>query len=147
MLHIIFIKSLKWKFTFKPTNWKIGSILLFVSLAGIIGIQAQSQTLMASDTVDAKKASSIIADNATLQLISDQFSFTEGPAADKNGNVYFTDQPNNRIWKFSTDRKLSVFMENAGRSNGTYFDKDGNLITCADEHNQMWSITPEEKLQ
>jgi gluconolactonase len=90
--------------------------------------------------------SSIIAEGATLQLISDQFSFTEGPAADKRGNIYFTDQPNNKIWKYAIDGTLSVFLENAGRSNGMYFDKKGNLITCADEHNQLWSIKPNRKV-
>jgi gluconolactonase len=76
------------------------------------------------------------------QLISKQFSFTEGPAVDKQGNVFFTDQPNNKIWKYSTDGRLSVFMNSAGRGNGTYFDKKGNLIVCADEHNQLWSVEP-----
>lgn len=80
-------------------------------------------------------------------LISDQFIFTEGPAADKKGNVFFTDQPNNKIWKYSTDGKLTVFKENAGRSNGMYFDKKGNLITCADEENQLWCISPSGRVK
>lgn len=80
--------------------------------------------------------------NETPQLVSKQFDFTEGPAVDKKGNVFFTDQPNNKIWKYDTEGKLSVFMEKAGRANGTYFDHKGNLIACADEHNQLWRITP-----
>lgn len=79
-------------------------------------------------------------------LVSNQFSFTEGPATDKKGDVYFTDQPNNKIWKYSTDDKLSLFMDSAGRSNGLYFDKKGNLISCADEHNELWSIAPNKKV-
>ena len=89
---------------------------------------------------------SVTADGATLQLISNQFSFTEGPATDKEGNVFFTDQPNNKIWKYDTDGNLSVFLSDAGRSNGMFFDEDGNLISCADEHNQLWSISPEGKV-
>jgi len=89
---------------------------------------------------------SILAGESKPQLVSDQFSFTEGPAVDKQGNVYFTDQPNNKIWKYSTDGKLSVFMDKAGRSNGMYFDSKGNLITCADEKNQLWSIDPKGKV-
>jgi gluconolactonase len=80
------------------------------------------------------------------QLISKQFSFTEGPAVDKAGNVFFTDQPNNKIWKYDTGGKLTVFMDNAGRSNGMYFDGKGNLITCADEHGEVWSISPAGKV-
>jgi gluconolactonase len=81
------------------------------------------------------------------QLISRQFSFTEGASVDKKGNVFFTDQPNNKIWEYSTDGKLSVFLDSAGRSNGMYFDKKGNLITCADEHDQLWSVSPDKKVK
>ena len=93
-----------------------------------------------------QSANAIIKGQAKPELISSQFSFTEGPAADKQGNVYFTDQPNNKIWKYGTDGKLSVFMDKAGRSNGMYFDNTGNLITCADEKNELWSISPQGKV-
>jgi len=81
------------------------------------------------------------------QVISKQFSFTEGASVDKKGNVFFTDQPNNKIWEYSTDGKLSVFLDSAGRSNGMYFDAKGNLVTCADEHDQLWSISPKGKIK
>jgi gluconolactonase len=81
------------------------------------------------------------------QLISKQFSFTEGASVDKKGNVFFTDQPNNKIWEYSTDGKLSVFLDSAGRSNGMYFDSKGNLITCADEHEELWSISPDKQVK
>ncbi|WP_374164374.1 SMP-30/gluconolactonase/LRE family protein [Arcticibacter sp. MXS-1] len=84
-----------------------------------------------------------VASGAQLVLISDQFSFTEGPAADQQGNVFFTDQPNNKIWKYATDGTLSVFKDHAGRSNGLFFTAEGDLIACADEHNQLWSISPQ----
>ena len=80
-------------------------------------------------------------------LISKQFAFTEGASVDKKGNVFFTDQPNNKIWEYSTNGKLSVFLDSAGRSNGMYFDKKGNLVTCADEHEQLWSISPQKKIK
>ncbi len=82
----------------------------------------------------------IIAPGATVQKLSGGFKFTEGPAADAQGNVFFTDQPNNRILKWSIDGKLSTFHENPGRANGLYFDKKGNLLACADLDNELWSI-------
>lgn len=86
-------------------------------------------------------ASPVIAKGAKLTLLSNEYSFTEGPAVSKSGDVYFTDQPNNRIIKWSASKgNLSVYMENSGRSNGMYFDKTGNLITCADLKNQLWQI-------
>jgi gluconolactonase len=86
--------------------------------------------------------SPVIAPGATVQKLADGFSFTEGPTADADGNVYFTDQPNDRILKWSVDGKLSTFLEPAGRANGMCFDRQGQLIACADDKNQLWSISP-----
>jgi gluconolactonase len=97
---------------------------------------AQDTTLTKTDLFDASR----------LQLISKQFKFTEGPAADKQGNVYFTDQPNDKIWKYGVDGNLSVFLSPSGRANGTYFDQKGNLLVCADEQQQLWSISPSKKI-
>jgi len=90
---------------------------------------------------------SIIAPGATPDLVSGQFSFTEGPAVDRNGNIFFTDQPNNKIWEYDTTGRLSVFLDPAGRSNGMYFDRKGNLIACADENNQLWCISRKGKVK
>ena len=80
------------------------------------------------------------------QLLSRQFAFTEGAAVDKAGNVFFTDQPNNRIWEYTLDRELVLFMDSAGRSNGMYFDPEGRLVSCADELEQLWAIGPGRKV-
>jgi len=85
-------------------------------------------------------AQDIIAPGAKVEKLADGFNFTEGPAVDKEGNVYFTDQPNDRIWKWSVDGELSIFHENTGRANGMYFDRVGNLLSCSDMHNELWSI-------
>jgi len=87
----------------------------------------------------------ILAPGAKLQKLADTFKFTEGPAADAEGNIYFTDQPNDRIMIWSKDGKLSTFMQPAGRSNGLCFDPKGNLIACADDHNELWSIDVKTK--
>jgi gluconolactonase len=83
----------------------------------------------------------IIAQGAEITLLADSFRFTEGPAVDDEGNVYFTDQPNNRILKWSAeDEKLSVFDEKTGRANGLYFDKKGHLLSCSDMDNEIWEF-------
>jgi len=82
----------------------------------------------------------VIAAGAKLEKLAGGFGFTEGPAVDADGNVFFTDQPNDRILKWSIDGKLSTFLEPCGRSNGLYFDREGNLLACADEKNELWSI-------
>ncbi|MCH5715060.1 SMP-30/gluconolactonase/LRE family protein [Niabella hibiscisoli] len=84
----------------------------------------------------------IIASNFEgLMKIKHEFAFTEGPVADKDGKVYFTDQPNNKIWRY--DPKTTVlweFKKDAGRANGLDIDAKGNIIACADENNEIWSI-------
>lgn len=88
----------------------------------------------------------IIQPGATLEKLADGFLFTEGPTSDAKGNVYFTDQPNNRILIWSIDGKLSTFMEPCGRANGLSFDKEGYLWACADENNEIWRISPEKEI-
>ncbi|TXJ28288.1 MAG: SMP-30/gluconolactonase/LRE family protein [Chitinophagaceae bacterium] len=83
-----------------------------------------------------------VAKGAVLNKISSQFSFTEGPAVNKKGDIYFTDQPNDKIWKYDVKGDLSLFMDKTGRSNGLYFDRQGNLLACADEKGELWSISP-----
>jgi len=79
-----------------------------------------------------------------VTLVAEGFQFTEGPAVDAQGNVYFTDQPNDRIMKVDTDGAVSEFLKPAGRSNGMFFAPDGKLISCADEKNEMWEIAADK---
>ncbi len=87
----------------------------------------------------------IVAPGAELVEVSTEFKFTEGPATDAAGNIYFTDQPNDQIVLFTTDGKLETFMKPAGRSNGMFFDADGTLIACADDKNELWRIDVKTK--
>ncbi|NVJ86209.1 MAG: SMP-30/gluconolactonase/LRE family protein [Algoriphagus sp.] len=107
-----------------------------VSLLIAAGLLMTNQ-LMAQ--IEDKKG--IVEKGAELVKVQDGFSFTEGPAVSRVGDVYFTDQPNNRILHWNAiSGEISVFKENAGRSNGMYFKLDGTLISCADEENQLWAI-------
>jgi gluconolactonase len=93
-----------------------------------------------------KTLDEIIDPSTKVEKLADGFLFTEGPAADAKGNIYFTDQPNDRIMLWSQSGKLSVFMQPSGRSNGLSFDKDGNLWSCADQKNELWCIAPDRKV-
>ena len=88
----------------------------------------------------------IVKNEAKLVKIGSGFIFTEGPAVDKMGNVFFTDQPNNTIVKWSANSgQLNIFSDNSGRAIGLYFDSNGNLLACADMDNQIWSFSPDGK--
>jgi gluconolactonase len=76
--------------------------------------------------------------------LAEGFSFTEGPAADSRGNVYFTDQPNDRIWRWDArSGKVTLFLEGTGRANGMIFDRHDNLIAAADMFGELWKIRPD----
>ena len=78
-----------------------------------------------------------------LDTVQKGFAFTEGPAVDRHGNVFFTDQPNDKIYRWDAGTgKITLFLEGTGRSNGMMFDKYGNLIACADLHGELWKIRP-----
>ena len=88
----------------------------------------------------ASSLSSILAEDVQLKLHTDQCKFTEGPAANDAGVVYFTDQPNDRILRVRDDGSVETFLQPAGRSNGMFFDPKDRLITCADGKNEIWQI-------
>ena len=85
----------------------------------------------------------VVARDATVDKLAGGFTFTEGPTCDPHGNVLFTDQPNDRILKWSADQKLSTFLQPAGRANGMCFAPGGDLIACADAKMALWSIAPD----
>ena len=93
-----------------------------LSLAMVSGMAAMASAQTANE------ASAVIAPGAKLEKLAGDFKFTEGPTCDKDGNVFFTDQPNNRILKWSVAGKLSTFMQPAGRANGMFFDAQGNPV-------------------
>ncbi len=57
-------------------------------------------------------------------------AFTEGPAVDAEGSVFFSDIVNNRIMRLSPEGAVSVFREDSGRTNGNMFDRQGRLLSC-----------------
>jgi len=63
--------------------------------------------------------------------VSQGHGFTEGPIANGDGEVFFTDIPNSRIHKVSLDGRVSVFAENTGQANGLAFSADGYLYAAA----------------
>lgn len=91
-------------------------------------------------------ASELVAPGAEVALLAGGFTFTEGPACDAEGNVYFTDIPNERIHKWSVDGKLTTFRENSGKANGLYFDREGNLLACEGGNRRLTSISPGGKV-
>jgi len=88
----------------------------------------------------------VVAAGATVEKLAGGFRFTEGPTADKQGNVYFTDIPNERIHIWSVKGELSTFREKTGKANGLTFDRKGNLLACEGGNRRVVSISPKGKV-
>ena len=71
---------------------------------------------------------------ATATIIA----FTEGPAVDADGSVYFSDIWNSRVMKLAPDGSQSVFRADSGRTNGNTFDAQGRLISCEGGEQVKW---------
>jgi gluconolactonase len=75
------------------------------------------------------------------QKAGEGFQFTEGPAADLQGNVYFTDVRASRIYRWSAiDGSICLFREGTGGANGLYFEPGGSLVMCQGEAGRIASI-------
>ncbi|MDX9884011.1 MAG: SMP-30/gluconolactonase/LRE family protein [Prolixibacteraceae bacterium] len=105
----------------KPT------FILFLLLVSALSGNAQEQLPM-------------LAKGSQLQKIQSGFAFTEGPAVAKNGEIYFTDQPNDKIYIWNEKSGIREFKVEGERSNGLYFAADGQLVACADYRNKLIKI-------
>lgn len=110
----------------------------------LVGVLSVALLPVAALAQDAKPAS-VLAPGAQVEKLAGDFIFTEGPTSDKDGNVYFVDQDNNRIMEYDTAGKLTTFMQPSGYANGMTFDNDGHLLAGADEKNELWSIDVKTK--
>ncbi len=110
--------------------------MLTISLMGYGNAVAESP----GNPNTAADETTVVAEGAKLELVADGFKFTEGPAVDAEGVVYFTDQPNDRILRCDLDESVTTWLQPAGRSNGLFFSKPNTLIACADGNNELWAI-------
>ena len=115
--------------------------VLMIAVAGLILV-----ALAAAPGLSEGAPKDIADTGAKLTQLEGEFTFTEGPASDANGDVYFTDQPNDKILRWTPDGKISTWMEPSGRSNGLCFDSKGNLWACADSANELWRIDRAKKI-
>jgi gluconolactonase len=78
--------------------------------------------------------------------LADGFLFTEGPAADAVGDVYFSDVPKRVIHKWSERDGLTIFRDDLEATTGLYFDPDGNLVLCEMDRRRVSAIAPDGSL-
>ena len=85
----------------------------------------------------------ILDPDSEWEMVSQGHNFTEGPAVDRDGNVFFTDIPNNRIHKIDGSGKVTVFKEDSGGANGLMFGPDGRLYACQNGRKRIVAYAPD----
>ena len=85
-----------------------------------------------------EKAAGLVAPGAAPRAVKTGYNGTEGPAADADGNIYFTERSGSTIQKWTwSDGKVSVYREVKGGAIGQAFDAEGNLLTCEMENGRI----------
>jgi gluconolactonase len=114
----------------------------FIRWLGIGTAVLLSLTLIAVAGEPAKVPGTLVAPGAELVELAHSFQFTEGPAADAEGNVFFSDVAASRTYKWSVDGQISTVRENTGHANGLAFDQHGNLLACEGENGRLVCVGP-----
>lgn len=98
-----------------PLKLSFALLVLFVAQV----VQAQDLAL-----------NTVLIDGQGWELVSQGHKFTEGPAVNAAGEVFFTDIPESKIFKIGLDGKVSLFRDNTEKTNGLMFGSDGTLYGC-----------------
>jgi gluconolactonase len=70
------------------------------------------------------------ATSQVAQRVAEVPALTEGPTVDRDGNLYFTELREERIFRLGTDGEMSVYREESRAANGLVIDQQGRLIAC-----------------
>lgn len=107
--------------------------MVFAFRGCLLGIALMALSASAAEQAggQAERVADLVAGPPDVREVAAGFSFTEGPAADRNGDVFFTDIPQERIhvWRAATG-KVEVWLEPTGKINGLFFRPNGTLLGC-----------------
>ena len=73
----------------------------------------------------------ILIPNESWQLVSEGYKFTEGPATNAKGEVFFNDVTSSKTYKIGLDNKVSEFIADSKKGSGQAFGPDGRLYAVA----------------
>lgn len=103
----------------RPFGMKRPFLLPCILLLAVVPVAAQDMPL-----------SQVLIDGEGWELVGEGYEFTEAPAADPQGTVYFADVPASRIYRVGADRRVALFAAETGRTSGLMFGPDGKLYGC-----------------
>lgn len=89
--------------------------------------------------------SGVLLEGENWQVVSEGHKFTEGPAVDATGQIYFTDIPESKIFRIDLTGKVSVFLENTEKTNGLMFGPNSKLYGCQNGARKIIAIDVNSK--
>ena len=104
---------------------------------------AAGALLLVTSTVASAQDTDLITPGAKVERVAGGFGFLEGPAADADGALYFSDVVRERIHRWSPETGVTTFRESTGRANGLRVDVDGTLLVCEMANRQLTAIAPD----
>ena len=81
------------------------------------------------------------------QLVGEGYKFTEGPAVNARGEVFFNDVPNAKTYKVGLDGKVSLFLGDSQKGNGQAFGPDGRLYAVTGKAGKIVAYDQKSKAQ
>lgn len=102
------------------------SIFTLMVFAFTTGCQSDSETQ--SETQTDAESSSVLIEGEEPEIVTGPHEFTEGPYWHPDGYLLFSDIPANRVYRWSENDGLDVYLEPSGNSNGIEADIDGSIL-------------------
>jgi gluconolactonase len=79
-----------------------------------------------------------------VQKLHGGLMFTEGPASDGKGNLYFSDVAGNKLYKSDSGGSLSVILDPSNNTNGLMVNAAGNIVAC-EMAGRLIEVNPQTK--
>jgi gluconolactonase len=79
----------------------------------------------------APRVRDIILPDEKWQMVGQGWHDARGPACNANGEVFFVDAPDNKIYRIDRAGKANVFLSDAGHASGLSFDAEGRLYAVS----------------
>ena len=93
----------------------------------LMAIQALAWIISGSLPAQDMPLDQVLIEGEGWAVVGEGYKFTEGPACDPSGRLYFTDPPGDTIYRLGEDGKPEVFAKDAGHPGGMMFGPGGRL--------------------
>jgi len=113
-------------------------VVALLALAAIVAVAAAAGAADKSPAAgEPNTFAGIVPAGSAVEKVSGGHAFTEGPAWDYKGGLYWSDIPKQQILKLAADGKISVYRKASGGANGLMFDKAGRLVACEHKNRRV----------